>query len=269
VSARARERAEATRADARRVSRSIGSDLNGGWITTKILAQYYTKPDLKPWNIDVTTTDNGIVTLEGAVPDQAARDTAVSIARQTEGVTRVEDHLGISGERPSSAQPVEDAWITTKIQAKYFLDEDVAARRVNVETNRGVVTLAGEVASEGERRHAIAIARSTDGVTEVRDQLTIVPETRTSATRDRRETADNATERVGDTWITTKIQSKYFLDEQVRGSSIDVDTRDGVVTLKGQIESSAARQMAETIARETDGVRRVVNQLTVGTAKSK
>jgi hyperosmotically inducible protein len=42
-----------------------------------------------------------------------------------------------------------------------------------------------------------------------------------------------------------------------------VDTRNGVVTLKGTVESAAQKTTAEQIAREADGVNRVINQLTV------
>jgi osmotically-inducible protein OsmY len=59
------------------------------------------------------------------------------------------------------------------------------------------------------------------------------------------------------------VQSQFFLDSDIKGSDINVDTRDGVVTLKGSVETDAEKQMAETIARETEGVTRVVNDLSV------
>ena len=63
-----------------------------------------------------------------------------------------------------------------------------------------------------------------------------------------------------------KIQSKYFLDADVKGRQIDVDTNDGVVTLKGTVDTAEQKQQAEQIARGTEGVKRVVNQLVVGTS---
>jgi osmotically-inducible protein OsmY len=69
-----------------------------------------------------------------------------------------------------------------------------------------------------------------------------------------------------DGWITTKVKAK-FLDESIlKGSDIDVDTTDHVVTLKGTVLSAAGRSRAETIARGTQGVTRVVNQLIVKTS---
>jgi hyperosmotically inducible protein len=62
-----------------------------------------------------------------------------------------------------------------------------------------------------------------------------------------------------------KIQSKYFLDADVKGRQIDVDTNNGIVMLKGTVDNAQQKQEAEQIARETEGVKRVVNQLVVGT----
>src|SRR5690606_38962525 len=67
-----------------------------------------------------------------------------------------------------------------------------------------------------------------------------------------------------DEWITMKIQSKYFLDTDVKGRQINVETVEGVVTLKGTVTTDAEKSLAESIAKDTEGVTRVVNQLTVG-----
>ena len=66
-----------------------------------------------------------------------------------------------------------------------------------------------------------------------------------------------------DTWVTTKIQSKYFMDDVVKGRWVDVTTQNGVVTLSGEVHSHAEKQRAEALARDTDGVTRVQNQLTL------
>ena len=60
-----------------------------------------------------------------------------------------------------------------------------------------------------------------------------------------------------------KIQSKYFLHDEIKTRQVDVDTKGGIVTLKGSVPSDAAKQAAEVIAQETEGVVRVVNDLTV------
>ena len=55
-----------------------------------------------------------------------------------------------------------------------------------------------------------------------------------------------------------------FVDESLlKGSTIDVDTNNHVVTLKGSVRSNTARARAVAIARGTEGVARVVDELVV------
>ncbi|MGE0450986.1 MAG: BON domain-containing protein [Vicinamibacterales bacterium] len=77
------------------------------------------------------------------------------------------------------------------------------------------------------------------------------------------EMLDRAGTAVADGAITMKIQAQYAADDVVKGHEIDVDTQNGTVTLKGNVESDAQREAAERIARETDGVNSVDNQLRV------
>lgn len=241
-----------------------------GWITTKIQAQYYVNPGLKPWNIDVTTSADGMVTLSGEIESASDRAEAVKIATNTEGVTRVEDRLHMKGDVAATTGSIEragerageavsDAWITTKIQSRYFVDDEVKGRSINVDTRDGVVTLKGSVNSHSERNQALAIARNTEGVRDVQDQLSVTPETRGTVGQ----TMNTAGQRIEDTWITTKIQSKYFASSEIKARKIDVDTRSGAVTINGAVGTSAAKELAVQLARETEGVTKVVDNLKV------
>ena len=75
--------------------------------------------------------------------------------------------------------------------------------------------------------------------------------------------ASKAGQQIEDAWITAKIQSKYFGNSDIKAREIDVDTKNGVVTLNGAVGTPAAREMAMNLARETDGVTRVVNNLKI------
>ena len=66
-----------------------------------------------------------------------------------------------------------------------------------------------------------------------------------------------------DAGITTNVKTKLAADDTVKASQINVDTANGVVTLTGSVESSAAKEQAVLIARQTSGVRDVVDQITV------
>jgi hyperosmotically inducible protein len=63
-------------------------------LTAKIKSKMALDDTVKAINIDVDTS-NGVVTLNGFVPNEQARDRAVQLARETEGVVSVDDRLTI------------------------------------------------------------------------------------------------------------------------------------------------------------------------------
>lgn len=63
--------------------------------------------------------------------------------------------------------------------------------------------------------------------------------------------------------LTAKIKAKMTLDDTIQARRIDVDTEGDVVTLSGTVRSEAERARALQLARETDGVRQVVDHLRV------
>ena len=68
---------------------------------------------------------------------------------------------------------------------------------------------------------------------------------------------------LSDAELTTKIRSKMALDDSVRARTIDLSTTDGVVTLAGTVGSAGEHDQAVRLARDTKGVKRVVDHLTV------
>ena len=69
-----------------------------------------------------------------------------------------------------------DAGITTAVKNKLIADDLVKARQINVDTADKVVTLTGDVRTEAEESRALQIARDTNGVRDVVDQINVVPE---------------------------------------------------------------------------------------------
>jgi hyperosmotically inducible protein len=169
-----------------------------------------------------------------------------------------------------------DSWLTTKIQAQYFADEDIKARYIKVRSRDGVVTLNGRVDNDDLRQQVVNIAKYTDGVTQVQDQLTVGPErvaedAKPAAGSDRAVattgtppyTAPATIGRTDDASVTAFVQSKYFLDDDLKGRHIQVDTSNGVMTLHGDVASDNERAKALLLARTTPGVERVEDALTV------
>ena len=75
--------------------------------------------------------------------------------------------------------------------------------------------------------------------------------------------ADQARRALADGTITAKIKAKMALDDTVKALDIDVDTAGTTVTVSGVVASEAQRQRALALARETEGVRQVVDNLRI------
>jgi len=179
---------------------------------------------------------------------------------------------------------VNDAWITTQIYARFFMDPDIKGRNLSVDTMSGVVTLTGTVQSTAERNQAVTKAKTTEGVKQVVDKLSLAAaeeplpsdadekssrpasEHAGQVKAQAKSAADRVGKQISDTWITTKVQAMYFLDRDVKGMNIDVATKAGVVTLTGAVATEATRQKAVADARSIEGVSQVIDKLTVKSA---
>ena len=75
--------------------------------------------------------------------------------------------------------------------------------------------------------------------------------------------AENTKRAASDTAITAKVKSALLADEKVKGTKIDVETKEGTVTLTGTAATPAEKEQAERLASAVEGVRSVVNRISV------
>jgi hyperosmotically inducible protein len=68
---------------------------------------------------------------------------------------------------------------------------------------------------------------------------------------------------VSDSAVTAAIKSKYLTDPNIDSLNIHVKTIDGVVTLTGKVHSTTMRDLAISLARETEGVKKVNSKLII------
>ncbi len=68
---------------------------------------------------------------------------------------------------------------------------------------------------------------------------------------------------ISDQWITSKVKTKLIADKLVKARNVNVDTSDGVVTLRGIVFSSRQEARATLLARETKGVKKVISHLKI------
>ena len=71
-------------------------------------------------------------------------------------------------------------------------------------------------------------------------------------------------EQLDDAGITTKIKAKLTADPEINPFNISVETEEGTVYLTGRVKDQHQKDEAEELARNTDGVKRVVNHIEVG-----
>ena len=158
-----------------------------------------------------------------------------------------------------------DAGITTSVKSQLAAGDLVKARNIDVATQNRVVTLTGRVQSEQEQTKALEIARGTRGVADVVDNLSIAPIAEPAPTSGRYGETPGAIDRPNlDPGLTAEIKTKLLADRMVSGLSIDVDTKDRIVTLTGTVSSQAEKDRALEIARGVENVARVEDKLTVG-----
>ena len=193
-----------------------------------------------------------------------------------------------------TAAKVDDSALKSRIETRLKNAGPLKDDTITVAVDNGVVTLTGTVDSKAQSLQAAQLAH-VKGVTNVENKLEVESKTektlekaeaKTAKTMDKagekaeragektkdaaakvgektKETAGTAGEAITDAWITTKIKADFINEATLKGSDINVDTNDHVVTLKGTVASLAGKSRAEQIAKTTKGVNRVINTLTV------
>lgn len=169
-----------------------------------------------------------------------------------------------SAER-TAGQVIDDATITASIKAKLLEDDRTEGFDINVDTVKGHVTLRGGADTSTDRIAAAEIARGTEGVVAVDNEITIAAagtEARQAANQatasgEVREAAEEAGDEMSDAWITSKIKASLVADTDIAGLSIKVETEDKTVRLVGDVPTDAVRAEAVRIAEGTKGVVKV------------
>ena len=176
----------------------------------------------------VVTVDDGVVTLTGTVPTEAESAKAARIANVA-GVTRVNNNL---------------------IVTKEVKDDVKGTTGKAVEKTKDGAEKAGEKTKDGAEKVG---EKTKDGAEKVGKET--------------KEVLSKTGEVITDSWIVSRVHSKFVGEDLLKDSSIDVDSKDHVVTLKGTVMSAAAKARAVAEAKEVEGVKSVVDHLTVGPKK--
>jgi hyperosmotically inducible protein len=205
----------------------------------------------------------------------------------------------------AQAAKVDDSAIKARVETRLKASASLKHDDIKVEAENGVVTLTGTVGSRAESARAARLAKVA-GVTRVENKLDIKSDTAATTGKEpglmhkaadqtdkvidktvdlskegasktvdaskkvaskTKDVATSAGDAITDTWILTKVKANFVGEDALKGSDINVDVDNHVVTLKGTVPSAAGRARAKEIARTTTGVKRVIDNLTIAPAK--
>lgn len=199
------------------------------------------REDPRVWaaNIDISTRD-GVVRLTGNVNTLMQRRYAGAIASKIHGVVRVINELNVV------VMARDDDLIQADVQRRLALSSGVRIRNLKVASEKGVVTIAGEVSSIGYRVEAEHMVSEVPGVRDVRNSLTIRHQGRRS-----------------DDDIAAELTNTFFRDVYLTGLEIGVQCRNGNVTIDGVVGNDYQRVRAGQLAKNTTGVYDVLNEIRV------
>ncbi len=158
------------------------------------------------------------------------------------------------------SEQVVDARREAQIWTSYAMNRHLHAFEIKVKVDGNKAVLDGTVESGVEKDLAEQIALGVEGIKHVDNRLVVdanyVPTKRTASDRSFGEKVEDAT-------ITATIKSKLLWNTHTDGLDINVDTNNGKVTLTGTASTSAEKDLAGRIGRNTNGVSGLNNQITV------
>jgi hyperosmotically inducible protein len=154
----------------------------------------------------------------------------------------------------STSDTADDAQITAAVKTKLAQEKMGSITRIDVDTNLGTVYLTGVAETAAFRDRATAVAREVRGVRQVVNNLKVQSP---SASRTTGQVIDDAS-------ITAAVKTKLAAEKLSTLTKVNVDTRNGVVTLTGNVDTETTRQRALEAARGVEGVRDVISNLRIG-----
>jgi osmotically-inducible protein OsmY len=186
--------------------------------------------------------------------------------------------LGIVGSSACSNPDLQTATVGKSdlqqmVLSKLSSDPRLARVDVTTDSSQNQVTLSGTVQAEEARTDAVNRTKSVRDHLVVVDKIDVEPQVprREEYTQEMAENAqkkakllgDRLSQSLDDTWIYTKIEAKLASRSANTALKIHVDVFQSEVTLRGEVDSLAAKDEAERIVKTTEGVKQVNDLLIV------
>lgn len=187
--------------------------------------------------------------------NQALQETQEKIADAAKSVAQTTTQLADKAQSAFSLSFTEG-----KAESLLFFNKHLNGYDLDVEIKDAVATLKGVVSQEIEKDLAQELVLGIQGIDQVKNRIQVMAKTQ-------KNTAGSAANSLGvkvkDAAITARIKTKLLANSNVSGMKVNVDTSQRLVTLRGEAQSLIQRDLIEQIAANTDGVKRVLNQIEI------
>jgi hyperosmotically inducible protein len=117
----------------------------------------------------------GHVTMTGTVRSGKEREQLVHAAKETKGVTNVDDELRVDPKMQGAVDKTGDVVLTAKVEGAIAAQTGINAVRIRTSAHNGFVTLEGSAPTSAIKSTMVAAARKTSGVRNVRDDIVVKP----------------------------------------------------------------------------------------------
>ncbi|MEX4157764.1 divisome-associated lipoprotein YraP [Haemophilus influenzae] len=145
----------------------------------------------------------------------------------------------------TTGSQIDDETLEFKVENAVEKDAQIKSEgRVNAVSYNGRVLLIGQVPNSAVKETSSDLAKGVEGVNEVYNELTVGPKI-------------SFAQISKDSWITTQVKSKMFVDGRVKATDVKVISENGEVFLLGNVTQSQANAAAD-IASKISGVKKVI-----------
>ncbi len=150
--------------------RTVGTQVDDSTITARVKTALIDDPSVYANTIDVDTLE-GVVVLRGTVETEQESEKAANIARGIANVGEVKNRLMIGSK--AFGESINDGITASKIKSKLLVEPGIKFLNIDVDVNKGIVSLSGIVGSMVEMEKICNIARSTRGTVKVVNNIIV------------------------------------------------------------------------------------------------
>jgi hyperosmotically inducible periplasmic protein len=203
-----------------------------------------------------TVSKDGVVTLTGSVKDathkQLAEDTVVGLP----GVKSVVNQIESKESPPENS----DTWLYLKVKSTLAYHRSVSAYNTQVAMKNGTAILKGEASSQAQKDLVTEYTKDVVGIKGVQNEMTI--------TNPGKSTEPTIAEMIDDASITAQVRMALLSHRSTSILSTMVSTSDGIVTVGGKANNVAEIDLVTKLVTDINGVKRVVNSMSIAVASS-